>query len=73
MDVRVKFGNSRLNSCRIIRLFTGRAHFMRFVQYLIAFCTRPEAAGDVISRKFMGLTVPDEHVKLRDPHLNRGR
>ena len=41
MDVSVKFGDSMLNSGRI------------FVQYLIAFCIRLEAAGDVISCRFV--------------------
>ena len=43
MDVRVKFGVSRPSGGLIIRLFAGRTH----VQYLIAFCSRQEATGDV--------------------------
>ena len=35
-----------------------------FVQYLIAFCSRPETASDFISGKY---------VKFRDPGLNRSR
>ena len=39
------------------------------VQYLIAFCNRMEAVSDVISGGFVGLTVPNKRVKVRDPHL----
>ena len=35
-----------------------------------AFCSRPEAAMDVISSKFVGLIVPDKRVKFRDHRLN---
>ena len=43
---------------------------LTFVHYLIAFCNQPEAASGVISDRFVGLTVPDEYVKFRDPCLN---
>ena len=33
-----------------------------FVQYLIAFCSRPETASDVISGRFVGSIVPNKHV-----------
>ena len=55
MDVRATFGESGLNSGRIILLF-GRPHPFHaslFVQYLIAFCSRPETTSDIISRRFM--------------------
>ena len=43
-----------------------------FVQYLIVFCSWLEAAIDVISGRFAGLTVADNRVKLfRDHRLNR--
>ena len=42
-----------------------------FVQYLIACCSRSEAATDVISDMFVGLSVPDRHVKFRDSRLHR--
>ena len=42
-----------------------------FMQYLIAFCSRPEAAADVISGRFVRLTVPNKFVKFCDPCLNR--
>ena len=31
-----------------------------FVQYLIAFCSRPKTAGDVVSRQFVKLIVADK-------------
>ena len=40
------------------------------VQYLI-FCSRPEAASDVISGMFVGPIVLDECVKFHGPSLNR--
>ena len=40
-----------------------------FVQYLIAFCSRPEENSDVTSSKFVGPVVPDNHVKFGDPRL----
>ena len=58
MDVSVKFGDSMLNGGRIIRLFVGRT----FVQYLIAFSIRQEAAIGVISGRF---------VRPIEPGLNR--
>ena len=45
---------------------TGRTHFRTFVQYFIAFCSRPEAVNDVICGKFMRPTVPDKCLKFRD-------
>ena len=41
-----------------------------FVQYLVASCSRSEAASDVISGRFLGLTVPDECLKFCDLRLN---
>ena len=54
MGVRVKFGDYRLNSGRIIRLFADRT----LVQYLIVFCSRPEAASEVASVRLLRLIVP---------------
>ena len=34
------------------------------MQYFIAFCSRPEAAGDVISSIFLRLIVPDKSIKF---------
>ena len=42
-----------------------------FVQYLVAFCSRPEGASDVISSRFVRLAVPNKPVKCCDPCLNR--
>ena len=49
MDVCVKFGDSRLNSCQIIRLLPAEPVLPTFVQHLAAFCSRQEAAIGVIS------------------------
>ena len=40
-----------------------------FVQYLIAFCSQPEAAGDVIFGRVVRVVVPDKCVKFCDPRL----
>ena len=45
--------------------------FFALFTYLIAFCSRPEAASEVISSKFVGLTVADKCVKFGDPRLSR--
>ena len=37
-----------------------------FVQYLTAFCSRLEAASNVISRTFVRQIGPDKPVKLRE-------
>ena len=42
------------------------------VQYLIAVCSRPEAAIGLVSGRFLGLiqiVPPDKRVKFRDPRL----
>ena len=70
MDVRVEFGDSVLNSGRIIRLFAGAPVIRTFVQYLVAFSSPAEAASEVISSSFVGLTATDKSVKFRDPRLN---
>ena len=43
------------------------------MQYLIAFCTRPEIASDVIASRFVRPIVRDKRVKCCDPRLNRCR
>ena len=40
------------------------------VQDSVAFCNRPETAGDIISGRFVGPVVFDERVKFHDPRLN---
>ena len=42
-----------------------------FVQYLIAFCSQPDTASDIIFGMFVGPIVDDMPVKLRDSRLNR--
>ena len=39
--------------------------------YAIAFCSRPEAAKDIISGSYARLTDLDKGVKFRDLRLNR--
>ena len=39
---------------------TGRARFTHFLQYLIAFCTKPGAVSDVLAGIFVGMTVPEQ-------------
>ena len=63
----LKFGDSRLNSGRIIRLSSGQPD-----PFLVAFCSRHEAASDAKSGRFVRLIVPIS-VKFCDPCLNRSR
>ena len=44
-----------------------------FVQYFIAFCSRPEVMSDVISGRFVGPAIPDNRVKFSDSRLNLSR
>ena len=41
-----------------------------FVQYLIAFCSRPKTASGVISSGIVGPILQDKPVELCDPRLN---
>ena len=53
--------------------FPGRTRFrlrISFVQYLVAFCSRPEVTSDVMSNRFVGPVVPDNRVIFGDPGLN---
>ena len=52
---------------RIIRLFAGQTRFAHFQQYSVAFCSRLEAAIDVISGVLLRLVVPDQAAKFRVP------
>ena len=52
---------------------SGRTRFAHSVQYLKTFCSRLEAAGDVISDVFVEPVVLDECVKFHDPSLNSSR
>ena len=42
-----------------------------FVQYWITFCSRPQAASDIVSGTFVSLVVLVKRVKFHDPCLNR--
>ena len=56
----VIIGDLASNRDRIMHLYTGRTSFAQFVQYLNAFCSRHEAASDIISGWFVRLAVPDK-------------
>ena len=73
MDVCVKLGDSTLNSGQIVKLWPAGPFLCTFVQYLVAFCSRPEAVSDVTSGRFVGPMVPDKRVKFRYPRLNHSR
>ena len=54
------FGDFRLNTDRTIQLFVRPIPVLHtFLQYSIAFCSRPEAASGVISSRFLKLIVMD--------------
>ena len=41
-----------------------------FMQYFIAFCSRPEAYSEIIPNGFEEHIVADKYVKFRDPRLH---
>ena len=54
----------------------GRTRFHTFVQYLILFCSQPEAASDsgIIPVRFVRRPiVPVKYVIFGDPGINRSR
>ena len=65
MDVCAQLGDSRLT---VAKLFNSYTVLRTFVQYLIALCSRQEAASDVISGRFVRLIVPEEFVKFNYPY-----
>ena len=42
-------------------------------KYSVTYCSRPEAASDVISGKFVRPSILNKVVKFGDPRLNRSR
>ena len=52
---------------------SGHTRGVHFVQYLIAFCSRPEADTDVMSGSCVRLTVPDKDVKFGNPRFIHSR
>ena len=60
MDVLLKFGDSVLNSDRILDFLSFSPVLRTFMQYLVAFCSRPEAGSGVISGRFVTPIVPDK-------------
>ena len=58
MDVRVKCDDSKLNSGNYSTLWPSAPILHTFVQYIIAFCSRPEAGKDVIVGRFGRRLVP---------------
>ena len=73
MDIHIKFGDSTLNNGRIIRLFAGRISFTHFWAVFKYFCSRLEAASDVVSSRFVEPTVPNKSVKFGNPGADRSR
>ena len=71
MDVRVKHGDSRLHRPRVIRPWPAGPVSRPFVQYLIAFCSRPEADSDVRSGKFVRQTVKRNSTQRRRRYFGR--
>ena len=67
VDVRAKFGDSRLKTGRIIRLFPTGPVLRTLVQYLSTFCSRPKIASGVISCRFVGPIDLDKCLKFREP------
>ena len=61
----------------VVELFdslAGRTRFTQFVQYLIAICSRLEAARVTSYQgSFVGPMVVDKQVKCRDPRVNLSR
>ena len=73
-DVPVRFGDSRLKQWSYYSTLCPVGPVLHtFVQYLISFCSRLEAASDVVSSRFLWSIVPDKCVKFCDPCLNRSR
>ena len=63
-DVRVKFGDSTLDSDRLFDSLPAAPVLLTCVQYLIAFCSRPEAANDVVSGTVVRPLVPDKSAQF---------
>ena len=70
MDARVKFGHSMLNIAELFYSLPAGPISRTFVRYLFAFCSRPEAASDVIFSILVRLSLPNKSVKFCDPLLN---
>ena len=70
MDVRGEFGDFRLKVTELVDRLAGCTCLRTYEQYLIAFCSRLEAAGDVVSCRFMNPIVLNRRIKLRDPRIN---
>ena len=51
----------------------GRTRFTHFCKYLVALCSWPETASDVMSGTFVGPIVHDKLVKFGDLGLNCSR
>ena len=69
--VPASFGDSMLNSGRIIRHFFPTGPVLRtFVQCVIAFSSRSETGSDVISGLFVRPIVLDKCLKFCDSSLN---
>ena len=75
MDALAKFGDSRLNIDRVIRLFARVFSCQNRVGRVCPthFCSRQETTNDVMCGRFMWPIVSDNLVKFHDPGLNRSR
>ena len=74
MNVLGKFGDSAaLNTGRIIRICQPHLFYGIFLFSHVAFCSRPEAASDVLSERFVGPIVHDRLIKVGGTCTNRSR
>ena len=76
MDVRVKLGDSILNSGQlIIGLFAGRTNFTHFCAVFSCILQRQKKVSDVISSRFLYVRpiVPDKQVNFCSPQLSSYR
>ena len=73
LAVRAKLCDSGLNIGRHIHLFDRLTHLRTFVQYVIAFRSRPEKPSDVISGTFVEPVIRDTYVAFCDLRSNRSR
>ena len=72
-DVTASFGDYRLNTGRIIRLFVRPDQFCALLCSLLTYSTWQKAAGDVISGMVVRPVVLDNGETFFDPCLNRSR
>ena len=69
----VIIGDLAPNRGRISRLCASRTLLGTVMQYSITFCSRPEAASNVISGDFLRRIVANRAVKFNNPRFNHFR